>query len=294
MKSSPLITLERFRPMGGNRVASIKRGMTMRFNRLISSVVVMLTFAISFHGGEALAESTAEAIKSRGSMIEGVRFDSPPYGSVDANGQNVGIDIDIANEIAKRLGVKLELIRVTGQSRIPTLNSGKVDLLVAGLTRTAEREKVVDFTMTYITDGGAVVVKKGSTIRAPKDLNGRTVSYVQGTTVDAGLKASAPDAKVTKFQDYPAAFLAFDQGITEAFICQFLGVGDFIRANPEKYEVLTELVAVDPIAIGVRKGDTEWKTELDEILKSIITDGTWATIVKKHVAVNVEPPKLLP
>lgn len=266
----------------------------MRLIRIVTSLIAALTVASTFYGSEALAESTSAAVKSRGIMIAGVRFDSPPYGTVDSNGQNVGIDIDMAREISKRLGVELELVRVTGQSRIPTLNSGKVDLLIAALTKTAEREKVVDFTMTYVTDGGAVLVKKGSTIRTPKDLNGRAVSYVQGTTVDAGLREAAPDAQITKFQDYPAAFLAFDQGITDAFICQLLGADEFIKGNPDKYEVLKDLVAVDPIAIGVRKGDAEWRSELDGILKSIIADGTWSSIMKKHVSIPVEPPSVSP
>jgi len=66
-----------------------------------------------------------------------------------------------AEEIAKRLSVRLELIQVTGQSRIPTLNSGKIDLLLAALTHTRAREKAVDFSITYVQDGLGIMVKKG-------------------------------------------------------------------------------------------------------------------------------------
>jgi ABC-type amino acid transport substrate-binding protein len=261
---------------------------------VLSSLAIALAFILTFVASKAQAESTLQVVKARGAMIAGVRFDAPPYGYVDANGQNVGFDVEIGAEIAKRLGVRLELIRVTGQSRVPTLISGKVDLLVAALTRTAEREKVVDFTMTYITDGSAVVVKKGSPIKTPSDLNGRTVSYVQGTTADAGMKQLAPQAQVTKFQDYPAAFLAFQQGITEAFIGQALGLDQFLKSDAGKYEVLHDLVVVDPTAIGVRKDDTEWKDALNEILKAMITDGTWSKIITKYVSIPVETPKVSP
>ncbi|WP_083745410.1 transporter substrate-binding domain-containing protein [Variovorax sp. KK3] len=240
---------------------------------------------------QAQSTSTLQTVKSRGTLIAGVRFDSPPYGFVDAAGKNIGFDVEFAEDIAKRLGVKLELVRVTGQSRIPTLTAGKVDMLIAAITKTAEREKVIDFTTTYVTDGSAVVVRKGSPIRTPSDLNGRAVSFVQGTTADAGLKEQAPQAVVTKFQEYPAAFLAFQQGVTEAFIGQALGLDQYIKTDPSKYEVLPKLVIVDPIAIGVRKGDDEWRTALDGQLKAMVADGTWDRIIKKYVSTPVEKPK---
>jgi ABC-type amino acid transport substrate-binding protein len=264
----------------------------MRRITFIRSFALSCTLALSLIPGLSHAQSTLQAVKSRGTMIAGVRFDAPPYGFVDASGKNIGIDIEIAEEIAKRLGVKLELVRVTGQSRIPTLNSGKIDLLVAALTRTAEREKVVDFTMTYITDGAAVVVKKGSPIKTPADLNGKTVSFVQGTTVDAGLKEAAPSAQPMKYQEYPAAFLAFQQGLADAFIGQALGLDQFLKSDPGKYEVLTKLLYPDPTAIGVRKGESEWKAAIDQQLKAIVLDGTWSRIVKKYVSVPVEMPKV--
>src|SRR5687768_16879203 len=101
----------------------------------------LLLGCILFVGVEpASAQSTLDAVKARGTLIAGVRFDTPPYGSLDATGKSVGIDIDIANEVAKRLGVRLQLLQVTGQTRIPQLNAGKVDLLLAALARTPERE----------------------------------------------------------------------------------------------------------------------------------------------------------
>lgn len=266
----------------------------MRRINLTRCLTITLALALSLFANASQAQSTLQTVKSRGSMIAGVRFDAPPYGFVDASGKNIGLDIEIAEEIAKRLGVKLELVRVTGQSRIPTLNSGKVDLLIAALTRTAEREKVVDFTMTYITDGAAVVVKKGSPIKTPADLNGRSVSFVQGTTVDAVLKEAAPQAQPLKFQEYPAAFLAFQQGVTDAFIGQALGLDQFLKADPGKYEVLPKYLGADPAGIGVRKNDTEWKNMLDTQLKAIVIDGTWAKIVKRYVSIPIETPKVSP
>jgi len=172
------------------------------------------------------------------------------------------------------------------------LTAGKVDLLIAAITKTPEREKVIDFSTTYVTDGSAVVVRKGSPIRTPSDLNGRSVSFVQGTTADAGLKEQAPQAIITKFPEYPAAFLAFQQGVTEAFIGQALGLDQFLKTDPGKFEVLPKLVVVDPIAIGVRKGDEEWLKTLNGLIKDMVTDGTWERIIRKYVSIPLEKPKV--
>lgn len=255
-------------------------------------LALSLTAAATGFAQNARAESTLQTVKSRGTLIAGVRFDAPPYGYVDEAGKNIGFDVEFAGEIAKRLGVKLELVRVTGQSRIPTLTSGKVDMLIAALTKTAEREKVVDYTMIYVTDGSCVVVKKGSPIKTPADLNKASVSYVQGTTTDDGLRLKAPDAQGKKFQDYPSAFLAFRQGLVDAFIGQALGVDQFLKTDPDKYEVLPELLVADPTGIGIRKDDAEWKAYLNEQLKAMIQDGTWRRIMTKYVGDKVETPKI--
>ena len=259
---------------------------------LTALLALSLIGATIGHAQIARADSTLQTVKDRGTLLAGVRFDTPPYGFVDAAGKNVGVDVEIAAEIARRLGVKLELVRVTGQSRIPTLTSGKVDALIAALTVTPEREKVIDYTMIYVTDGSSVVVKAGSPIKTIADLNDRTVSFVQGTTADEGLRLKAPNAKVLKFQDYPSAFLAFRQGLADAFIGETLGIGQFLNTDPGKYDALPEVLHPDPIGIGLRKDDTEWKAYLNEQLKAIIRDGTWSAIMAKYVGTAVEIPKL--
>src|SRR5208282_5770969 len=91
----------------------------------------------------AAAASTLDDVKARGKLIAGVRYDTAPYGYLDANGKVVGFDIDLISEVAKRLGVSVEFVQVTAKTRIPMLQSGKVDILAAALTHTREREQAV-------------------------------------------------------------------------------------------------------------------------------------------------------
>lgn len=239
------------------------------------------------------AQSALETVKSRGTLIAGVRFDTPPYGTVDAAGKNVGIDIEIAQDMAKRLGVKLELVQVTAQSRIPLLTSGKVDLLLAALTHTREREKVVDFSITYILDGVRIMVKKGSSIRGPDDLSGKSVSTVQGSTNIPILKRVAPNARVIEYQEYPQAFLALKQGLADAFVTDLFILDKFAKSDPS-FEVVGPYLAPEPIAIGVRKNDSAWRNALNDLLQDMVLDGTWARIVKAHVNVSIPAPEVWP
>jgi polar amino acid transport system substrate-binding protein len=260
----------------------------------LAFVAAGLAAIAMFFSQTSVAESTLQTVKTRGTMIAGVRFDAPPYGSVDANGKNVGIDVDIASEIARRLGVKLQLVQVTAQSRIPTLNSGKIDLLIADLTHTREREKAIDFTETYIEDGVSVMVHKNSGITKPSDLNGKSVSFVQGSTADAALKKAAPQAKITVYQEYPQAYLAFQQGLTDSFLSDALILGTYAKSDPANLVVLSSYLTPEPIAIGVRKNDSEWRTTLDEMIQDMSADGTWSKIVEKYVTVAMPKPRVFP
>lgn len=252
----------------------------------------LLLGCILFAGVEsASAQSTLDAVKGRGALIAGVRFDTPPYGSLDASGKSVGIDIDIASEVAKRLGVRLQLLQVTGQTRIPQLNAGKVDLLLAALTRTPEREKAVDYTMIYFMDDIRMLVRKGSNIRVPADLSGKNVTTVQGSTNVPILKREVPDAKVQLFPEYPQAFLALRQGLADAMVTNGVILDQFVKAD-SNFEVVGSFGAPEYIGIGVRKDDPAWRKALNDILRDMVKDGTWDRIVKSHVSIEVPRPEL--
>jgi ABC-type amino acid transport substrate-binding protein len=242
-----------------------------------------------------LAESTLDTVKSRGTLVAGVRFDAPPYGYVDADGKNVGIDIDIADEIAKRLGVRVQFIQVTGESRIPTLLSGKADILLADLTHTRAREQAIDFSITYVLDGIGVMVKKAGAVHDLSDLNGRTVSAVQGASVIyPPLKKVAPEARVIEFPEYPQAFLAFQQGLADAFCGDASILDKFYKSAPGEVEMLRSYLAPEPIAIGLRKNDSDWRNKLNGLLQDMVIDGTWEKIMTKRLSVPISKPEVFP
>jgi ABC-type amino acid transport substrate-binding protein len=265
----------------------------MRRSKIAFLAAAFGLLAPLFSSAPGQAQSTLQTVKSRGALIAGVRFDTAPYGFLDASGKNLGIDVEIAEEIAKRLSVRLELIQVTGQSRIPTLNSGKIDLLLAALTHTRAREKAVDFSITYVQDGLGIMVKKGGSIRTLGDLNGKSVATVQGTTITAPLKKVAPQARVVEYPEYPQAFLAFQQGLADSFCADLTVLDKFLKSDPNA-ELLTAPLAPEPIAIGMRKTDPEWRNTLNGLLQDMVVDGTWETIIKKYVSIPLPTPEVWP
>ena len=252
----------------------------MRMTSLALRLVIataLLSFAMF---GERAAASTLGEVMERGEVVAGVRFDSPPYGSVDADGQNVGFDIDLAREIAQRLGVDIAFAQVTGKTRIPMLESGKIDMLVAATTHTRSRDDVIDFTISYFTDGQKILVRKGSGIGGVDDIGTSTVATVQGTTVEQRIRDLAPEARVLVYQEWPQAFLAARQGLADAVTSSVLILGQFANQDPD-FEIVGGFLSVEPIAIGVRENDSDWRDALNAALQDMARDGTFQAIFTK-------------
>ena len=162
--------------------------------------------------GAALAGDTLADAKKKGVLVAGVKDSLPPFGYVDQKSREiVGYDIDFCKEIAKRLGVKLELKPVTSASRMPQLMEGNIDLIVATMTNTPERAKQIDFSDTYFLTGQKFLTKKG-TVKSLKDLEGKKIGTAKGSTSEQNVAKAVPSATILSFDDYPQAVLAMQQG----------------------------------------------------------------------------------
>ena len=254
--------------------------------RTITAVAVVLAAGIfSALGVEA---STLEQVKARGKIVAGVRYDSPPFGSLDPTGNVVGFDIDIIKEVAKRLGFGIELVQVTAKTRIPSLESGKIDVIAAALTHTRERDKVIDFTISYVLDGQKLMVPKGSPIRSANDLSGKTVAAVQGSYNEATIRKLTPGARVLVFQEYPQAFLAMKQGLADAFTT-IVTILEAVAKKDPGFEIVGDFLTSEPIGFGVRENDSKWRDALNFALQDIDADGTYKTIFERHFSFPYRP-----
>lgn len=254
-----------------------------------STVLVTLLVALAaFVAGAGLAEaqSTLETVKKRGKLIAGVKTDFPPFGYVDAGGKNLGFDVDVAHLFAKALfndDNQVELVAVTSGNRIPFLQSGKIDIIIATVTVTDERKQVVEFSDPYFLSGSLLLVPKASAVKNLDDLAGKTVAVVQGAIQDKDVEQLQPKANRIKFGKVSEAVLALKGGRADAYAHDDILVLTLVKENADLKAVGAPFLP-RPYGIAVRKGDIEFIKWVNAELARMKKDGTYDRLWKKYFA----------
>ena len=206
------------------------------------------------------AASYIDKIKARDKLIVGVFTDKPPFGFVNEAGRYVGFDTDIGRQFAKDLlgdENKVEFVAVEPVSRIPFLQSDKVDLILANMTVTPERKEAVDFTNPNLKVAVQALVPNDSVVKSLDDLATRTTIVTTGTTADIWLTKNHPDWKLLKFEKNSESLQALSAGRGDAYAQDNLVLFSWAKQNPG-YRVLEEKLGDEaPIAPAVKKGNTE-------------------------------------
>ena len=173
---------------------------------------------LPFLAAPASAADKLQDVLGAGKLRVGVLMDAAPWGFKDAKGEAAGLDIDLARLMAADMGVKLELVQVTGASRIPSLLAGKVDVLIAAAGATPERAQQVMFSQPYAAVNlgvyGGDAMPQAKTVEELKD---RSIAVAKGSTLDIWLTDNAPGARLVRFEDTPSAVAAYLAGQSESF-----------------------------------------------------------------------------
>ncbi|QCG90323.1 transporter substrate-binding domain-containing protein [Azospirillum sp. TSH100] len=228
--------------------------------------------------GTAQADATLDRIKQRGSLIAGVILSGAPFGYVDAKSQEQkGFNIDLATELARGLGVKLETVTVTPPNRVQFLQQGKVDLLIANMSWTEERAEMLDFVPTaFERSGGIALGRRGTPVKDWPDLKGRTVCLSQGANFTKPL-AEEIGAKIKGFPSQPDSLLALKGGQCDAAVHTGATLRVMLLDHPEDwkdYEILTPTDLLPSLnVIWVRKGETDARDALDGIMRRLHGSG---------------------
>ncbi|MBD8730318.1 MULTISPECIES: transporter substrate-binding domain-containing protein [unclassified Pseudomonas] len=215
--------------------------------------------------------SYLETIKARDKLIVGVFSDKPPFGFVNEQGEYVGFDTDLGKRFAKDLlgdEKKIEFVSVEPASRIPFLQSDKVDLILANMTVTPERSQAVDFTNPNLRVAVQALVADGSSVQKLDDLADKTTIVTTGTTADLWLTKNHPDWKLLKFEKNSESLQALASGRGDAYAQDNLVLFNWAKQNPG-YRVLAQKLGDEaPIAPAVKKGNTELRDWVnDELAK---------------------------
>jgi polar amino acid transport system substrate-binding protein len=223
----------------------------------------------------AFAQTALDDILKAKEIKIAIPTDYPPYGYVGTDLKPMGLDIDMANLIAAKLGVKAELVPVTSANRIPYLQTRKADLVISTLGKNPEREKVIDFTAAYSPFFQAVFASKNLPIKSWADLSGKTVAVTRGAMEDQELSKVAPaGVDVKRFEDNNATVAAFVAGQTQVIATGASVAGNMMFKNPQLNTEYKLLLKDSPNFIGVGKGEDKLRTKVNEIIAEAKKDGT--------------------
>jgi glutamate/aspartate transport system substrate-binding protein len=249
---------------------------------------------------------TLDKIKSTGSATMGVRESSGALSYMISDGRYAGYHVEICKrvltDIQNQLGLKVLEIKytpVTSQNRIPLVQNGTVDLECGSTTNNTARQKDVAFAVTTYVEEIRIAVKANSGITSLNQLNGRKVATTTGTTSVQLLrkheKAAGVNFDEVFGKDHADSFLLLESGRADAFVMDgSILAGNIANAkNPKDYKIVGEVIAVEPIAIMMRKDDPAFKQAVDSSIKKMITDGSLARLWDKWFLQPIPPKNAL-
>lgn len=250
----------------------------------LCGTLVVLLLAPAVH-----AESALETVLKRGQFIAGITADSPPSGYVDAQGHNMGYCADVARYLARRLGVTLQFVQVTAASRVPLLQTGRIDAEVAVTTPNKVRNEVVDFALTYIMDNGVLVVRTGDSTNLKDYTNSsKIIGATQGNGFVDRWKLISPQAQFKLFQDEGDVVVALKGKQIDAYITGSFLAARFVKSGG--IQVAGVPWASSPDAIMVRDDDSKWRKWLNWALQRMWVEGTFQKLYVKWYGIEPDFP----
>ena len=213
----------------------------------------------------------------------------PPYGMTDEKMQPSGSDIETAKALAKDWGLEFEHVPTTGATRIPSLQTGKADLVISSLSVTAERAKVIDFSLAYAVLRTVIAAPKSvQGLKSMADLDGKTVGTVRGTTHDTQLTREGPKGmKLVRYEDDATEGQAFLSGQVDIFSTAEMLVGQLDKKNPARQVEVKFVLDNFKLAIGIKKDETRLLEEVNKWVAAKLKDGTLNAIYKKQFGTDL-------
>ncbi len=231
--------------------------------------------------------TTAELVENPGEtssdvLVMGTNAAFPPYEFVAEDGSYAGIDVEIANAVAEKLGKTVEVKDMEFDSLIPAVAGGSIDFVMAGLTVTDERKETVDFSETYATGVQVIIVKEDSDIASVDDLEGKKIGVQAGTTGDIYVTDEFGQENVSQFNNGSLAVQALINDQVDCVVIDNEPAKNFVAAN-EGLKILETEYTVEDYAAAFSKQNTELHDQFNAALAELIADGTVKGIIDKYI-----------
>lgn len=273
--------------------AALSAVMALSMTACGSSNSAAETTAADTEAAESQAEeTTAEEAKTTdgGTLIVGFDQDFPPMGFVGDDGEYTGFDLELAQEVAKRLGLEYKAQPIAWDSKDMELESGNIDCIWNGFTMTG-REDDYTWTEPYMANQQVFVVANDSDISSQADLAGKIVEVQADSSAEAALK-EAPELTATFKEllttaDYNTAFMDLEQGAVDAIAMDVIVAGYQIQQRNADFKILDDSLSEEEYGVGFKKGNTELRDKVQSTLEEMAGDGTLQEVSEKWFSKDV-------
>ena len=230
--------------------------------------------------------SNLNQIIKRNKLIVGMEVAFFPFEYANEKGEPIGFDVEIAQLAAKELGVEIEIRDMQFAGLIPALQSGKIDMIISGMTRTLTRAKTVSFTQPYFETGLCALLSKrrAANLQQVQELNApdRILAVKLGTTGDLITGKLFPKAQVNRFKEETACVREVVTGRADAFFYDQLSFSKHHKQNPDTTRALLTPFTYEPFSIAISKGDADFLNWLNLFLETIKADGRYQELYQKY------------
>ena len=243
---------------------------------------------------EAASDATSDTASAEvttvepGKLIMSTNAAFPPYEMTADDGSFEGIDVEIAGAIAEKLGLELQIDDMDFDAALLAAQTGKSDMVMAGVTVTEDRQTVMDFSDSYAAGIQVVIVPEDSDIASIDDMTGKMIGVQRGTTGDQYCSASVEDGgfgeeNVTRYDNGLTAVQALNNGQVDCVVIDNAPAQEFVAANPG-LKILDTEYANEEYAIGVAKGNTQLLDAINTAIAELKADGTIQSILDKYIS----------
>lgn len=236
-------------------------------------------------GNKSKEDTSLKDIKDKGEFVVGLDDSFPPMGFKNDKGEIVGFDIDLAKEVAKKMGVKVIFKPVQWDGVVLSLNNKDIDVIWNGLTITEKRKEQINFSKPYVENKQIIVVNNDSNIKSKKDLNKKTVAIQLGSSSEVALDSDKDFVEslkeLKKYSNNTEALMDLQAKRVDAVVVDEVVGRYYISKKPNVFKVLDEDFGGESYGVGFRKTDNSFRQAVDKALDEVIKDGTADKISEK-------------
>jgi cystine transport system substrate-binding protein len=254
----------------------------------VSLLLVTASAALAGCSGEG-SDNVLQRVQDSGTLRVALTQANPPWNYLDDAGKPVGYDVDVAHEVAQRIGVEnVEFVASNFQSFIEGVRAGRFDIVISGQTITEERKKQVDFSRPYQVNGVSIFVPAaGGSVGSLADLEGKVVAVSAGTTQEKFASEEIPGVQVKTYQNATLGLTDLSRGNADAMLVSRFQGTYLAKQNQLQVRPVGKLLESEVNAMSFRKGSPELKKEVDQAIADMMADGSLTRISQRWLDLDM-------